>query len=247
MIEVYKLSNSGQTATFVGKVHNEREVADKIRLKATATPLRVIGNGLSSQPGRHAIYCVTEDDWFSGRTIFNEVLFGYNKSLVEQAQVSDIQLEMGLEKDMNPMNKTVESWDDMRGKYPEDRHEMTEERERSFVNDCFSLYEKEGFAKKFWSPYDDAIHKIGMSFEVVERCPETQNSLETLPLWNVCFEDGSVLCAHPEEIIPSEMRANGCPWFDYQNSSLDLKIQSASNRAAEPSSLSRVNSKEFEL
>lgn len=43
------------------------------------------------------------------------------------------------------------TWEEMNIKYPEDRHEMTEEREREFVNDCFELYEKEGFSRKYWS------------------------------------------------------------------------------------------------
>lgn len=104
----------------------------------------------------------------------------------------------------------VKSWDDMEVKYPQSRHEMTETTERNFVNDCFYLYEKEGFAKKFWSPYEDLKDKIGKQFEVIGRCPEEQNSLETLPLWNIRFEDGTESCVNPEEIIPSEMRANGC-------------------------------------
>lgn len=28
---------------------------------------------------------------------------------------------------------------------------MTEDQEREFVNECFNLYEKEGFSKVFWS------------------------------------------------------------------------------------------------
>ena len=80
MIDVYKLSAGGQIATLVGKVHNSRDIGDKVRVKATTSPLRVIGRGPSSQPGSHAIYCVTEDDWSSGRTIFNQALFGYKEA-----------------------------------------------------------------------------------------------------------------------------------------------------------------------
>ena len=108
----------------------------------------------------------------------------------------------------------VNSWKDMKTKYPEDRSVMAEKREREFVNDCFSLYEKNRFAKKFWTPYDDLKDKIGMNFEVIERCPEEQNPLDLLPLWNIRFDDGTETCANPEEIIPTEMIANGCKLKD---------------------------------
>lgn len=104
----------------------------------------------------------------------------------------------------------VNSWEDIKVKYPHDRHEMNEKTERDFVEDCFYIYEKEGFSKKFWSPYDDLESKIGERFEVIGRCTEDQNPLHTLPLWNIRFEDGTESCVYPEEIIPSEMRANGC-------------------------------------
>ena len=30
-------------------------------------------------------------------------------------------------------------------------------------------------------------------------------------MWNIRFEDGFVASAYPDEIVPSEMRDNGCP------------------------------------
>lgn len=45
-------------------------------------------------------------------------------------------------------NNSDLSWDEIERKYPEDRSEMSEEREMLFVNDCFECFEKEGFAKK---------------------------------------------------------------------------------------------------
>ena len=91
MIDVYKLSGDGRVATLVGKVHKNREVGDKVRVKTTTSPLRVIGKGLSSLPGSHAIYCVTETDCFFGRTVFNETLFGYKDVERKQSLVSQIQ------------------------------------------------------------------------------------------------------------------------------------------------------------
>ncbi len=43
-------------------------------------------------------------------------------------------------------NNSDLSWDEIERKYPEDRSEMSEEREMLFVNDCFECFEKEGFA-----------------------------------------------------------------------------------------------------
>lgn len=66
----------------------------------------------------------------------------------------------------------IKSWDDMKIKYPDDRENLSIDREREFVNDCFSLYEKEGFSKKFWSPFGDYKERFGECFEIVGRCIE---------------------------------------------------------------------------
>ena len=101
-------------------------------------------------------------------------------------------------------------WKAIKEKYPEDRSEMSEERENQFVADCFDCYEAEGFSKEFWTPFSDYKDRIGQEFEVVERCTIEDTDISTLPMWNVKFADGTVIGAYPEEIIPSEMRHNGC-------------------------------------
>ena len=93
-------------------------------------------------------------------------------------------------------------------KEPRNNHE---EREMLFVNDCFECFEKEGFAKKFWSPFGDDKERIGQSFKVVGRCSTKDSDLSSLPMWNIKFSDGTVIGAYPEEIIPREMKENGCP------------------------------------
>ena len=108
-------------------------------------------------------------------------------------------------------NNSDLSWDEIERKYPEDRSEMSEEREMLFVNDCFECFEKEGFAKKFWSPFGDDKERIGQSFKVVGRCSTKDSDLSSLPMWNIKFSDGTVIGAYPEEIIPREMKENGCP------------------------------------
>lgn len=105
----------------------------------------------------------------------------------------------------------VNSWEDMRIKYPEYRGEMTEEREKEFINDCFDCYEKEGFSKVFWSQCDDFKRYYGKTFEVVGRVSTEDVDLECLPMWNIRFNDGSKMSAYPDEIILREMKDNGCP------------------------------------
>ncbi len=102
------------------------------------------------------------------------------------------------------------TWDELKNKYSEDRSTMSEEREKEFVNDCFNCYEQEGFAKKFWSPFSDYKERIGQRFKVIGRCTTEEVDLASLPRWNIEFSDGTVIEAYPEEIIPSEMRRNGC-------------------------------------
>ena len=41
------------------------------------------------------------------------------------------------------------TWDEIKIKYSKDRNQMSEDREREFINDCFDCYEQEGFAKRF--------------------------------------------------------------------------------------------------
>ena len=102
------------------------------------------------------------------------------------------------------------TWDEIDNKYPEDRDEMSEEREKAYVNDCFDCYEHEGFSKKFWSPFGDYKERIGQHFTVVVRCSTKDSDLSALPMWNIKFSDGIIIGAYPEEIIPSEMKENGC-------------------------------------
>lgn len=102
------------------------------------------------------------------------------------------------------------TWNEMKIKYPEDRSAMSEQRESQFVADCFDCYESEGFAKKFWSPFGDYNDRMGQKFKVIGRCSTEDSDLSSLPMWNIKFGDGTVIGAYPEEIIPSEMRHNGC-------------------------------------
>ena len=107
-------------------------------------------------------------------------------------------------------NIKLNTWEDMRVKYPEYREEMTEEREREFINDCFNMYEKEGFAKVFWSQGSDYKEYHNKPFKVLGRTTEQEADIECLPMWNIQFQDGFTTSAYPDEIIPREMIENGC-------------------------------------
>lgn len=100
------------------------------------------------------------------------------------------------------------------------REEMTQEQERELVSDLFDMYEQQGFASVFWSQGSDYQQYHGQPFTVLGRVPEYGNpsvkpdmtaDLEVLPMWNIQFTDGFELAVYPDEIIPSEMRDNGCP------------------------------------
>lgn len=80
------------------------------------------------------------------------------------------------------------TWDEIKIKYSKDRNQMSEDREREFINDCFDCYEQEGFAKRFWSPFGDYKDRIGQTFKVINRCSEKDSDLSSLPMWNIQFD-----------------------------------------------------------
>lgn len=131
---------------------------------------------------------------------------------------------------------TVESWKDMQRKYHSDRDAMDEEEEIRFVEDCFGIYEKEGFSSVYWSPFTDHEERKGQPFEVISRCTMEDQDLCTLPMWKIKFADGKLINAYPEEIVPSEMRANGCSWFVE-----DKTITSGAERSGEGQQTRRLN------
>lgn len=101
------------------------------------------------------------------------------------------------------------TWEEIKVKYPEYRYNMSEEREREFVNDCFDAYENEKLADTFWSIGGDYPNRIGEAFRIVKRCTEEQCDLCTLPMWEIVFDDGVVMPAYPDEIFEREQIENG--------------------------------------
>ena len=78
--------------------------------------------------------------------------------------------------------------------------ELTDLQFIAFKQDCFELYEENGFLNTFQSPYEEHKDKIGMKFEVVRRATIDNIDIENLPIWLVKFENGDFVYCYPEEI-----------------------------------------------
>jgi len=106
------------------------------------------------------------------------------------------------------------------------REDMTTEEHIAFINYWFDKYEKEGFSKVFCSPYQltdgEGNWRNGQKYTVLGRVKpmfedkENGADLDTLPLWEIQFEDGYKMAAYQEEIIPSEIKDNICRESDKQ-------------------------------
>lgn len=103
-----------------------------------------------------------------------------------------------------------DTWKELNDAFPMYRDEMTEDQEQEFLENCYHLYEKEGFAKVFWSQGGDYQEYHEKSFTVLGRVKPPDADTECLPMWKIKFEDGKEISAYPDEIIPREMRENGC-------------------------------------
>ena len=112
-------------------------------------------------------------------------------------------------------NSDIITLEDINKVFPDsiDRSQMTEEREKAFVEALFYMCEQEGFAKEFRSDGGDFKEYDGKSFQVLGRTEiydpdqptEHSADLECLPMWTIRFEDGKEIDCYPEEIVPSLM------------------------------------------
>ena len=75
-----------------------------------------------------------------------------------------------------------------------------------YVNDCFDMYETEGFCDTFESPYKQYARYNGLAFKVIERCTQDDFDLTALPAWEIELETGGRMTALPEEICKIERR-----------------------------------------
>lgn len=80
----------------------------------------------------------------------------------------------------------------------------TEDEVIEYKNDCFDMYEKGGFSERFQSPYDETDVHNGMKFDVIRRATTEDCDLESLPIWEIKFENGETAYCYPEEITKLE-------------------------------------------
>lgn len=104
------------------------------------------------------------------------------------------------------------TWFDRNKYFPEfiggtfTRDDMSCEREREWVDFCYEAYEADGFKETFGDEYTGDREYRGKRFIVISRVAEGEGGvdLESLPMWNIKFEDGTIIDAFPEEICLSE-------------------------------------------
>lgn len=97
---------------------------------------------------------------------------------------------------------------DLNEKYFDDDHDRTDlsdEKHREYLGKAFDLYEACGFEETLPDDiaglYEEDAKHIGMKFRVVSRCEEGERwDLESLPAWNIEFEDGHRMEVYPEDI-----------------------------------------------
>ena len=83
------------------------------------------------------------------------------------------------------------------------RCRLDEKKHQEFVNDCFEMYEQEGFLEVLDSTYEE-LGKNGMKFKVIRRATNQECDPETMPVWLVRFENGETAYCYPEEICRIE-------------------------------------------
>lgn len=85
----------------------------------------------------------------------------------------------------------------------DDRTQLSEKDEKTYVNRAFKIYEEVGFESVLpdvGGLNDEEVPYIGKPFKVTGRCKAPEWDLECLPAWNIEFEDGHKMEAYPEEI-----------------------------------------------
>lgn len=83
-----------------------------------------------------------------------------------------------------------------------------EENYRKYIEDCFDMYETEGFCDTFKTPYQSIKKYNGMKFKVLRRATTDDGfDLETLPVWEIQYENGEKFMGFPEEICKIERKS----------------------------------------
>ena len=97
--------------------------------------------------------------------------------------------------------EAVKSFDELNALV--ERCELTSEEEKAYVNKCYELYEKIGFAEIFQSKDSDYRHYNGLKFKILKSVSVNDNryDLEVLPMWHIQLSNGVYADAYPEEIV----------------------------------------------
>lgn len=105
----------------------------------------------------------------------------------------------------------IRTWSDFMERYEipyyEVNHDLTIAESNQFVSDYFTICEREGFSNKYWTPMPNSKY-TGKPYKVLGR-----HWGMNFPMWLIEFENGARLLAYPENIIPHEMQACGCPYY----------------------------------
>ena len=97
--------------------------------------------------------------------------------------------------------EAVKSFDELNALV--ERGELTSEEEKAYINKCYELYEKIGFAEIFQSKDSDYRHYNGLKFKILKSVSVNDNryDLEVLPMWHIQLSNGVYADAYPEEIV----------------------------------------------
>ena len=89
----------------------------------------------------------------------------------------------------------------------QDVMEMSFEDELHYRMDAFDMYETEGFAETFNTPYEECSEYNGQKYEIVRRASYVDGDcdMECLPQWIIKFADGKEINAFPEDICKVEV------------------------------------------
>ena len=81
-----------------------------------------------------------------------------------------------------------------------------QEEEKVYINKCYELYEKIGFAETFESKDSDYRHYNGLKFKILKSVSVNDNryDLEALPMWHIQLSNGAYTDAYSEEIVAFE-------------------------------------------
>lgn len=105
-----------------------------------------------------------------------------------------------------------------------DRENLSPAELEEFLCDSYEMYENQGYAPLFHTPYTENESRIGQPFKVIRRATLEDCDLDAMPMWQIRFEDGTETFAYPEEIIQGEQKWTFAQRLDLLKKELVAKI-----------------------